>query len=181
MYFFDKKEIKTISVEQAYLAILKNDLDLALNMFFEKDCSRSRWGIVLVKTLKGENDVVPTYFEIRNFYEIDLDFFIKNKKFDYVDLLLNISSYWIEINQEIYKYIARVLFENKIDTLAVEYLEKSKNILYNDPEMHFMFAKYFLNIKEYENSYYHIKECLKVVPDYYPARKIFESASKHLV
>ena len=57
----------------------------------------------------------------------------------------------------------------------------SKNILYNDPEMHFMFAKYFLNIKEFEKSKSHIKECLKIVPDYYPARKILEIVSKHLV
>lgn len=181
MYFFNKKEIETTSLEQAYLALLNNDLDSALNLFCQNDSSRSHWGIALVKALKEETDSQPSYFEIRNFYEIDLDFLIKNEKFNYIETLLNRSNLWIGINQEIYKYVARVLFENNLDKLAIEYLEMSKNILYNDPEMHFMFAKYFLNIKEFEKSKSHIKECLKIVPDYYPARKILEIVSKHLV
>ena len=181
MYFFNKNEIRTLSVEQAYFAILNNDLDLALKRFSEIDSSRSRWGIALVNALKRNIDFYPTYFEIRNFYEIDLDFLIKNEKFEYIDILLDISNTWIGINQEIYKYIARVLFENNIEDLGIEYLEKSKNTFYNDPEMHFMFAKYFLKTKEYSKSNLHIKECLKIVPDYFPAKKINEIVSKYLV
>ena len=35
-----------------------------------------------------------------------------------------------------------------------------------------MYAKYFINTHEYSYANYHIDECLKILPDYYPAKKI---------
>ena len=76
------------------------------------------------------------------------------------------------MNQETYKYVARVMYENKLYNVSRRYLEKSKNILYNDPELHFIFANYYLNFNEYNEAEYHINECLKILPDYYPAKLI---------
>ena len=39
---------------------------------------------------------------------------------------------------------AIVLYENKLYKAAREYLDKSKKIFYNDPELHFIYAKYYL-------------------------------------
>ena len=85
MFFFGNSEcsikFKPLSVEHAYLAILNNDLDSAAAVFEAIDSPRARWGRSFVDILKGYIENYPTYFEIRNFLEIDLDF-------------LKLSHYW---------------------------------------------------------------------------------------
>lgn len=183
MYFFNQNIIESDSnkLKQAYIAILNNDLDIAYNLFAEEDSSRSRWGMALIEILKSNIIHFPTYFEIRNFFEIDLDFLIKNKKIDYVETLLGASELLININQEVFKYAARVLFENYYPEIGFNYLKKSKDILYKDPEMHFMLAKYYINKEDYTTALSYINECLKFVPDYFPAQKIKKIILKHLV
>ena len=44
------------------------------------------------------------------------------------------------------------MFENRFYKASREYLEKSKNIFYNDPELHFLFAKYYIKTREYEKA-----------------------------
>jgi tetratricopeptide (TPR) repeat protein len=177
MFFFSRDDtfkFEPISIESAYLAILHEDLVSAKNIFLKIDSPRSSWGVFLIENLSGYVQKFPTYFEIRNFLEIDLDFLLKNKKTDYVQLILGIADLLAKINQETYKYIARVMYENQFYKTAKEYLEKSKDILYNDPELHFILAKYHYKNNEYSSALLNIKECLKILPDYYPA-KIFQA------
>ena len=47
---------------------------------------------------------------------------------------------------------------------------QSKSIFYNDPELHFMFAKYYLDARDYSEAEFYIDECIKILPDYYPAK-----------
>ena len=75
---------------------------------------------------------------------------------------------------------AIVLYENKLYKAAREYLDKSKKIFYNDPELHFIYAKYYLKIREYEQADSHIRECLNVLPDYYPAKNLYREISRYL-
>lgn len=184
MYFFnDNKEIlfNANEIEQAYLSILGDDFDSAYKIFAESDSPRAKWGISLISILKGYIMPYPTYFQIRNFLEIDLDFLLKNGKIDYVEMVLGASEILLEMNQEAYKYIARVMFENKFYKSAKEYLEKSKNVLYNDPEMHFLFAKYYLIFKDFEKADLALDNCLKYVPDYYPAKQMQKEIARYLV
>lgn len=183
MFFFSKNEeynFKTGSVEHAYLALLGDDLKTARLLFKSIDSPRAIWGKALVDILTGYIENYPTYFEIRNFLEIDLDFFIKNEKINYVEMVLGALEVLIEINQESYKYVARVMFENRLYQAAREYLEKSKNIFYNDPELHFLFAKYYIKTREYENADAHLEECLNILPDYYPAKCLQKEISRYL-
>lgn len=175
MFFFNQdysEKIKPRSIEHAYLCIINNDITSAQAIFESLDSPRARWGKVLTDIILGYLENFPTYFEIRNFLEIDLDFLIKNSKTDYVEQVLGSLEHLILINQETYKYVARVMYENKLYNVSRRYLEKSKNILYNDPELHFIFANYYLNFNEYNEAEYHINECLKILPDYYPAKLI---------
>ena len=90
-FFYDdcsNLEITLNSLEHAYLYILNDDLDAALTVFQRLDSPRSNWGMVLISILKGFMTVYPTYFEIRNFLEIDLDFLLKNNKINYVEQCL---------------------------------------------------------------------------------------------
>ena len=66
------------------------------------------------------------------------------------------------------------MLENNLYSAAIKYLETSKQIYYNDPELHFMFAKYYMDITNYKEAQFYIDECLKLLPTYYPALMIKE-------
>ena len=100
------------------LAILNNDLDTALQIFKKIDSPRALWGIALVNIINGYVEKYPTYFEIRNFYEIDLDFLLKNEKIEYIESILGALETLSSINQEIYKYTARVMLVNNLPEIA---------------------------------------------------------------
>ena len=183
MFFFDKDENNTFtarSVEHAYLAVLNDDLATARAVFESIDSPRARWGIVLTGILSGYMEYIPSYFEIRNFFEIDLDFLIKNEKFDYIENLLSSLKILSEINREIYKYTARVMYENNMYNSSLEYMEKSKECFYNDPELHFMFAKFYFNSGKYQTADYYLAECLKIIPSYNPAIKMRQKISEFI-
>lgn len=162
-------EIQAGSVEHAYLAILNNDLFAAQKIFALTDSPRSKWGKSLVSILEGYLDTFPTFFQIRNFLEIDLDFLLKNEKINYVEQVLGALEILAEINQETYKFAARVMYENKLYSTSLKYMEKSKKIHYGDAELHFMLSKYYMHVHDYALALYYIDECLKLLPDYYPA------------
>ena len=183
MFFFSKNDttdIQTRSVEHAYFLILNNDLNNAKKVFELLDSPRAKWGTAFIDILLGYIEHYPTYFEIRNFLEIDLDFLIKNEKIEYVEQILGALKILIDINQETYKYVARVMFENRLYKAAREYLEKSKDIFYNDPELHFLYAKYYLKTREYEKADFHLDECLSILPDYFPAQQLQKEISRYL-
>lgn len=173
LFFFDKdcSKIKFVpnSLEHAYLSILNEDLNTAKIIFSNLDSPRARWGSVFTSILEGFMVNFPTYFEIRNFLEIDVDFLLKNNKINYVEQVLGALDIFAAINQECYKFIARVMLENNLNTAALKYMDKSKQIFYNDPELHFMYAKYYYEKKYLNDAYFYVCECLKMVPSYYPA------------
>lgn len=173
MFFFDKEieigNIKPRSVEHGYLAILNDDITAAAAVFESMDSPRAKWGKAMTDIISGYIEKYPTYFEIRNFLEIDLDFLIKNEKINYTEQVLSSLDFLSSINQEVYKYTARVMLINKLNNAAFEYMEKSKKCFYQDPELHFMLSKYYLGENDYKMSEYYINECLKIIPSYFPA------------
>ena len=108
------------------MSVLNDDLDTAYSVFSHIDSPRGIWGCSFVSVLKGYMSKFPTYFGIRNFFEIDLDFLLKNNKIDYVEQCLGALELFSTINQETYKFAARVMLENKLFTSALKYLDKSK-------------------------------------------------------
>ena len=173
-FFLDNCEnldISPNSIEHAYIAIIQDELDVAGRVFQSLDSPRASWGEILVNLIKNRCiTVYPTFFQIRNFFEIDADFLIKNKKIDYVENLLGALEVFSNINQEIYKYAGRVMYENGLFTAALKYFEESKKIFYNDPELHFLLAKYWIKFNNYKEADFYINECLKLLPSYYPAQ-----------
>ena len=77
---FSSLEIYPNSLEHAYLAILQDELDAARLIFSKLNSPRASWGVALISILKGFIKKYPTYFQVRNFFEIDLDFLLKNNK-----------------------------------------------------------------------------------------------------
>ena len=149
--------------------IVNEDLESADMIFGQIDSPRGHWGVAFAGILNGYIKRYPTYFEIRNFFEIDLDFLIKNNKMLYIENALKSVDVLAEFNQEIYKYVARVMFENKYYQTSKDYLEKAADTFYRDPELHFLFAKYYKQFSQYEKALFYLQECLNYIPDYYPA------------
>ena len=171
-FFYDDCScIKLIpdSLEHGYLAVLNDDLDVAAKNFSKIDSPRAKWAKILVSILNGVLEEYPTYFQVRNFLEIDLDLLLRNEKIHYVELLLGALEILSTVNQEVYKYAGRVMYVNKLYSAAIKYMNKSKKIYYNDAELHFMLAKYYLHVNDCELALFYIDECLKLIPDYYPA------------
>lgn len=165
-----KLEIFPNSLEHAYLAILNDDLYKAQRIFSNLDSPRSKWGEVLTAIISdGYMTKRPTFFQIRNFLEIDVDFLLRNQKIDYVEQFLGALDIFSKINSQTYKFAARVMLENHLFSAAYNYMQQSKEIHYNDPELHYMLAKYFIKRNNYPQAYASIKECLNLLPDYYPA------------
>ena len=183
MFFFskDKSEFNPQSLEHAYLAILDDNLDAAIEIFKTIRSPRAEWGISLCEIIGGHIGKMPTYFQIRNFLEIDIDFLLKNEKINYVEMLLGSLDYLSCINQEVYKFAARVMLVNNLHKAAQKYMEKSKKILYTDPELHFMLAKLYIEYKNYKQAYHYINECLTILPNYYPAKTLKEEISQYLL
>lgn len=174
-FFFYKDcsglEIYPNSIEHAYLAILNDDLYKAKEIFSKHDSPRGRWGEILCSILAdGFLTQNPTYFQIRNFFEIDVDLLLKNNKIDYIEQLFGALEIFSKINSQTYKYAARVMLENHLLSAAFKYMEISKSINYNDPELHFMLTKYYMEQKNYVLAYSAIKDCLNLLPSYYPAQ-----------
>ena len=64
------------------------------------------------------------------------------------------------------------LWEEAVPVLKIagnSHFLRSKKIYYNDAELHFMLAKYYLHVNDCELALFYIDECLKLIPDYYPA------------
>lgn len=157
------------SIEHAYLDVLEGDLKTAFLIFSNIDSPRAKWGKAFVSILQGFLTEYPTYFQIRNFLEIDLDLLLKNEKFEYIEQFLGSLEILSSINQEIYKYTARVMYVNRLYSAALKYMEKAKEIYYNDAELHFLLAKYYLRVNDCNQALFFVEECLKLIPDYYPA------------
>ena len=160
------------SIEHAYLLLLNQDLSSAEKIFDSLDSPRAKWAKIMVSILKGYLVESPTYFQVRNFFEIDLDFLLKNEKLEYVELLLGALDVLVYVNQEVYKYAGRVMYENKLYSAALKYFNKSKKIYYKDAELHFLLAKYYLRVNDTKEALFYINKCLSIIPDYYPARMI---------
>jgi len=183
MFFFNNEKVNTFgprSIEHAYTAILCDELETAKQVFKGIDSPRAKWGKALTDIISGYIENYPSYFEIRNFLEIDLEFLIKNEKIDYVEMVLGSLDLLADINQEVYKYAARVMFENKFYKSAEKYLQKSVDVFYNDPEIHFMYARFYLNTGNFKKADFHLTKCSEILPDYFPAKILKKEIAKHL-
>ena len=94
-------------LEAAYCEFLNENLDKAKELFLSvKNIDiRAHWALFLISLIDGEIDDCPSYFEIRNFLEIDLNILITYYKGEYVEKIIRYSDYMFTVNPEVYKFI----------------------------------------------------------------------------
>lgn len=159
-------------LETAYALFLSGNLIEAEILLHNIDSIRSNWLKELISLIKTDGMPNVTYFQVRNFLELDIDLLIRAQKTNYLEKLLAYAVILTEVNKETYKLISRVLFNNNLISLAKYYFDLYKDVVFYDPELHFMYAKYYILKKEYQNALKSINYCLEVLPEYFPARKL---------
>lgn len=167
-------------LEQAYAELLNDNLLKAEAIFSsiaDKDI-RAHWALVMLSFIEGKVNDYPSYFEIRNFLEIDLNILITYFKGEYVEKIIRYSDYMFTINPEVYKFIGRVFWNNDLKEQALFFLNRAKNYFYHDPELHYLLAVVYLDKKDYLNTFKAVNDCLTVLPDYYPAVDLLNKLKK---
>ena len=160
-------------LQYGYCLLLQGDLETAKRFFFKiKDYNpRADWAIKLIQFMQGYVISLPSYFQIRNFLEIDLNWLLQLKQYNYVEYIINGANLFYSVNSESYKFIARVLINNGYYKMAKIYLDKAKDHLYFDPELHILYVYYYSHTGETQEALKSAKICLQILPDYFPAKK----------
>ena len=86
--------------------------------------------------------------------------------------------HYIELfNKEIYKYNARILFNNGMADVAEDYIKHSIDIFYNDPENHYILGEIYLKTGRNEKAKQEFYIANNVIGDYMPAQKKLKDLS----
>ena len=167
-------ELHRDKLEQAYCEIILDNLKGARKIFeqLENEDTRAHWGLVMLDFLKGTVSEYPTYFELRNFLEIDLNILIMYCKGDYVERVVRYADFMFTINPEVYKFIGRVFLNNGLKAQAMFFLKRAKDRFYQDPELHYILADIYYKDGDIDLCRNAIDTCLTVLPDYAPAERL---------
>ncbi|MBQ8459665.1 hypothetical protein IJ541_06145 [bacterium] len=161
--------------EAGYCYIILDKLDKAQEMFSKaKDYNnRAKWGLFLLQLINGNISSFPTYFQVRNFLEIDLGLLILYCKGDYVEKIIRYADFMAYYNPECYKFIGRVFWANNLMSASMFFLRKAKDKFYHDPELHYLLAYiYYHNEKNISQCKKSLNTCLEILPDYAPAKNL---------
>lgn len=161
-------------LEYGYCKMMAGELKAAQNAFqeiYERDF-RANWALKLTHIILNSFYQRPSYFQIRNFLEIDLNLLLKAGRADYIEEIINNSELFAQINPESYKFISRVMLNNGFEDVALFYLVKAKDKFYCDPEMHLMLANCYIRLGDKKLAVDSINNCLRILPEYTPAKNL---------
>lgn len=123
---------------------------------------------------KGDILTFPTYFQIRNFLELDLSILILYCKGEYVEKIIRYADFMAYYNPECYKFIGRAFWANNLMSAAMFFLRRAKDKFYQDPELHYLLAYIFYNNdRNIDLAKKALGACLGILPEYAPAKKLY--------
>lgn len=162
-------------LEAGYCYLVLDKLDKAEKSFKRvKDYdNRACWGLFLLSLINGTITISPTYFQLRNFLEIDLNILLLYCKGDYIEKIVKYADFVSYYNPECYKFIGRVFWANGFIPAAKLFLRKAKDKFYQDPELHYLLAYIaYYEDKDLEQCQKSLSACLNLIPEYAPANKL---------
>ena len=159
-----------------YCELLKGNINEARKIFLSiRECDmRADWAYLFIQFMNNYIQFMPSYLQIRNFLEIDIALLIKAGLSEAVENVINACDIFYQINQESYKFIARVLLNYNYPSIAKIFLDRGVEKCYNDPELHFLYGMYHLNYKNNTLAKHEFEASLEVLPGYYPAIMMLE-------
>lgn len=163
-------------LELAYCEIYTGNIKSAKKIIsnLPKDSPASEWIIAFVQMLEANLQVYPSFMQIRNFFEIDLDNLFLSGTKEQIENVINYIPFLANINSEIYKLAARVLKNHNQDELAGQFLKKSLEICFRDSETHFLLAELYLKENDKKTATRHLNYACEN-GSYYPAEKLLKS------
>lgn len=159
------------TLELAYWKLLHN-LPQEAALLFERiadDDIRASWGLFISGLVQGKVNHYPTYFQLRNFLEIDLNLFLQYYLGEYVENITKYADWLYTINPEVHKFIGRAFMKNDYEEYALYFLNRAKNYFFHDPELHYLLAEFYIEKQDIAEAEQAIKNCLTILPKYYPA------------
>lgn len=174
--FFESNNCK---LEQGYCELIFDNLAGAKRIFeeLEEQDARAHWGLVMLEFIKGTVSRYPTYFELRNFLEIDLNILITYCKGDYVEKIVRYADFMFTINPETHKFIGRVFLNNGMIAQAMFFLKRAKDNFYQDPELHYILAEVYKTDGDIDFCRKALETCLEILPNYAPAKALLKEIS----
>ena len=178
------------TLELAYCKLLEEDYKGAKRLFLSiKDESpRAEWGYKITSILQRKHSTepiyreeLPSYFQLRNFLEVDLALFIKHGKGNFVEILCAYADIFADINLECYKFYARVFHFCDYPQFADFFAKKAKEHFYRDAELHCQIAIMHYARKNWELAQQHCFSCLYILSEYYPAEQLLSEISKVII
>jgi len=170
-------EEKGYPLEAGYCYLILDKLDKAEKFFQQlKDYdNRACWGLFLLQMIKNDIKSFPSYFQVRNFLELDLNILILYCKGDYIENVIRYADFMAYYNPECYKFIGRVFWANGFIPAAKLFLRKAKDKFYQDPELHYLLAYIaYYEDKDIPQCQKSLAACLELLPEYAPAKKLQE-------
>lgn len=157
--------------EAGFCAFLSNNLEDAERIWkdIKSPCIATSWGLIALDLIKLKPDKKPSYLQVRAFYEVYLNLLIENKLLGYAENFINVYPTLIRSNCEVFKFIARALFANGYYDLAMDFLVKTKQIDFFDPEALFISSQINCIKRKYTEAISNLDEILNKTPYYFPA------------
>ena len=163
-------------LETAYYELLSENLEKAKNLFnaLKNNDIRAHWACFMISLIEGDIKEYPSYFELRNFLELDLNILLKYYKGNYIENIIRYADFLFTINPEVHKFIGRVFYNYGYIEQGMFFLDRAKNYFYNDPELHYLLAYIYFKGKEYKRAQKAANDCLRILPNYFPAVNILK-------
>lgn len=170
-------EQNSFVLESAYCKLLKGDIEAAKIEFLriENIDFRANWALKIIQFIQNQILSLPTYFQIRNFLELDLNLFLLAQRPEFVENVINGADLLYSVNPESYKFISRVMYNNDFLDIALYFLNRAKDKFYRDPEMHYMLANTYLKLGDKSFAKQSALACLDILPAYFPAQKFLDT------
>lgn len=163
-------------LEYGYCKMLKNEVNEARKIFtaIRDNDIRADWAYLFIQFMNNYIQFMPSYLQVRNFLEIDIALLLKAGLSEAAENVINACDIFYQINQESYKFIARVMFNYGYPSVAKIFLDRGVERCYNDPELHFLYGNYYLHYDNLTLAKHEFETSLEVLPDYYPAKMMLK-------
>jgi tetratricopeptide (TPR) repeat protein len=132
----------------------------------------NHWGVSLWSLLQGQQQITPTFLQIRNHVEMDVHYLLTYGHVGLAEQLLAASDTLAQFNPEVYKLLGRMLLFHGRYPQAYAQLDKALQVLPNDPELYFTLGEGYAREKRWEESHLMLTQCLAMVPSLVPAQRL---------
>ena len=170
-------------LENGYFELLSDNIEKAKILFnaIKDNDIRAHWAAFMISMIEADIREYPSYFELRNFLEIDLNILINYFKGDYVEKIVRYADFLFTINPEVHKFIGRVFYNNGYYEQGMFFLDRAKNYFYHDPELHYLIAYIYYNQNNLEKCKKALDDCIYILPEYYPAVNLLKKIKNNAI